>query len=110
MNLNLKFQAAAKPATGFTKLKINAKDSGGVDRFVEFTAAEIQAAAQSQGDGTYLLPASIGGVGVGPCHLTATCYYTDASGFLKPFGNVASADIDVPLSEGDWYPAPVAFV
>jgi hypothetical protein len=109
MQVNLCFTPGPKPATGFHRLNVTAKDAGGAEQKQAFSQTQLTAQAVAQPDGSYLLPIVFSPLAVGTCHLTAQCSYLDANNFERAFGPVAAADMEVPLSEGAWVPVPVSF-
>jgi hypothetical protein len=107
MQVTLKFTPTPPPAgKTFSKLRVILTDAGGAERKVDLTQAQVQASAQPQPDGSYLLPVTIENVAVGPYTVISQAFDQNNSGY----GTTASGTGTVSLADGVWYPAPVSFV
>jgi hypothetical protein len=107
ITINLKFNPVAPVAgQGFSKLLVELTDAGGTVRKVEFTQAQIQAAATDNGDGSYTLPVTFTTVGAGAYTVKAQALNVA----LQGYGPIATAEGVVSLTDGVWIPAPVEFV
>jgi hypothetical protein len=108
LTISLKFTPAA-PVVGksFALLRVELTDSGNTVRRVDFSAAQIQAQATPNEDGSYNLPVTFATVGVGAYTVKAQAIDSSSG---TGYGPIATANGAVSLADGVWIPAPVAFV
>jgi hypothetical protein len=107
ITITLNFTPAPPPSgKTFKVLQVKLTDAGGALQTKQFDAAQIQAVAVAQPDGSYALPVTFSGVAVGPYTVTAQSIDAMNAGY----GPTATGGGTVALADGAWFPAPVAFV
>jgi hypothetical protein len=105
ITVNVNFVAAPPPNnTNFKLLRVKLTDAGGALFQQEILKADVTANAVLQPDGSYSLPVTFSGVGVGPYTITA-----QAASDIGPFGPIASGSGTVSLADGVWYASPTSF-